>query len=259
MLGEHIIAEKRVQYLRLSIFLQNFARCELSSKKNPPTMTDQELRNLVAQLALDTQAFKQQLAASQEAADIRAAEADKRAAEAKAEADKRAAEADKRAEKAAAETAEMKRYMKELGKQIGGIHEKFGKFTEGLMLPSLQRIVRKNFGAEALDINVARKIGDRHIEIDALAVANGERNVCVVIEVKSNLNQQELDKMLKKMRDVQEFFPEHRQKKLYGIVAVVHATQGMEERVYEAGLYLARMTAKTFRLDVPKGFVPKAF
>ncbi|MFY7997606.1 MAG: DUF3782 domain-containing protein [Candidatus Kapaibacteriota bacterium] len=211
-------------------------------------MTDQELRDLVAQLALDTQAFKQQLAASQEAAERRAAEADRRAAE-----------ADKRAAEAAKETAEMKRYMKELGKQIGGIHEKFGNFTEGLMLPSLQRIVRKTFGAEALDINVARKIGDRHIEVDALAIANGTRNVCVVIEVKSNLNQQELDKVLKKMRDVQEFFPEHRQKTLYGIVAVVHATQGMEERVYEAGLYLARMTAKTFRLDVPKGFVPKAF
>lgn len=212
-------------------------------------MTDQELRDLVASLALDTQAFKRQLAASQEATDRRAAEYDRIAAE--------AALARKESQH---EMAKLDKYMKELGKQIGGIHDKFGKFAEGLMLPSLRRVVRKKFGAESLDLHIERELKDgRHIELDARALVNGSQNVCVIIEVKSNLNQQELDKMVKKMREVREFFPEYRSMTLYGIVAAIHTAKGMEERVYKAGLYLARMADKTFRLDVPKGFVPKEF
>lgn len=151
------------------------------------------------------------------------------------------------------------RQIKELGKQIGGIHDKFGKFAEGMMLPSLKRIVKKKFGTEIIDFNVERVIGERYIELDARAIANGTRNILVVIEVKSNLNQQELQKMQAKMQHVREFFPEYADKKLYGVIAALHCAKGMEEKTLNAGFYLARMSEKSFTMKIPKEFVPKEF
>ena len=107
-------------------------------------MTDQELRDLIGSLAADTQRYKEEFAAERQ--------------------------------KTEAERRKTDKQLRELGKQIGGIHDKFGKFAEGLMLPSLKRVVRKTFGVNT-----------------------------------------------------------------------------------KAGFYLARMSDTTFRLDVPKDFVPKEF
>jgi hypothetical protein len=193
------------------------------------TMTDQELRDLIGSLAADTQRYKEEFAAERQ--------------------------------KTEAERRKTDKQLRELGKQIGGIHDKFGKFAEGLMLPSLKRVVRKTFGVDTLDWHVEREMADgRHIELDARGLVNGSRNICVVIEVKSNLNQQELAKVVKKMEDVRAFFPEYASMKLYGVIAAIHTSRrGIEERVYKAGFYLARMSDTTFRLDVPKDFVPKEF
>ncbi len=191
-------------------------------------MTDQELRDLIGSLAADTQRYKEEFAAERQ--------------------------------KTEAERRKTDKQLRELGKQISGIHDKFGKFAEGLMLPSLKRVVRKTFGVDVLDWHVEREMADgRHIELDARGLVNGSRNICVVIEVKSNLNQQELSKVVKKMEDVRTFFPEYASMKLYGVIAAIHTSRGVEERVYKAGFYLARMSDTTFRLDVPKDFVPKEF
>lgn len=40
------------------------------------------------------------------------------------------------------------RQLKELGKQIGGIGDKFGYFTEGLALPSMEKILHEQFHME---------------------------------------------------------------------------------------------------------------
>ncbi|WP_217355273.1 DUF3782 domain-containing protein [Aphanizomenon sp. UHCC 0183] len=40
------------------------------------------------------------------------------------------------------------RQLKELGKQIGGLGAKFGSFTEGLALPSMETILGQQFGME---------------------------------------------------------------------------------------------------------------
>jgi len=205
-------------------------------------MTDQELRDLIGSLAADTQRYKEEFAAERQ----------------KTEAERRKTEAERR--RTEAERRKTDKQLRELGKQIGGIHDKFGKFADGLMLPSLKRVVRKTFGVEVLDWHVEREMADgRHIELDARGLVNGSRNICVVIEVKSNLNQQELSKVIKKMDDVRTFFPEYASMKLYGVIAAIHTSRGIEERVYKAGFYLARMSEKTFRLDVPKDFVPKEF
>jgi len=45
---------------------------------------------------------------------------------------------------------ETDRQLEELGKQIGGLGNKFGAFAEGLAFSSIERILRADFGMEAI-------------------------------------------------------------------------------------------------------------
>lgn len=130
--------------------------------------TIEDLQALVAQSILSTEAFKNQIAASQEAADRRAAEADRRA-------------------------AEVDKERKELRQQIGGLHNKFGTFAEGLLLPTVKRILRDELGMEQVSERTERnrKVDGKKVfmELDAFGYSNGEQNVACIVEIKSHLRE----------------------------------------------------------------------
>lgn len=151
------------------------------------------------------------------------------------------------------------RQLKELGKQIGGLGEKFGSFTEGLALPSMERLLRERFGMEVVSPSVRVSKGGRHVEIDTLSYADGEINAAYVVEVKSHLREEAIAQLRTLLEQFREFFPEHRDKRLYGILAVVDASPALRERALRAGFYVARIHDAVFELDVPEGFEPQAF
>ncbi len=151
------------------------------------------------------------------------------------------------------------REIRELGKQIGGLGNKFGGFTEGLALPSMEQILMERFKMECVAPRVRRRKDGKEMELDVLGYANTETNAVVVVEVKSRLTSEELKKMLNKMKSFFQFFPEHRDKKLFGILAVVDISQDLRQKVLEKGLYLAQINDETFSLHVPDDFKPRAF
>jgi len=242
-------------------------------------MTDQELKDLIASLAVDTQALKAQFAASRAEADEarrqeqeerrkhremlaeerRKTEEERRKTEEMLAEERRKTEEERR--KTEEELRRLSRDIREQGKQIGGIHAKFGKFAEGLAMNSMMRIVQQWFDIDKtrFEYNVEVKKGGKICEFDALAISNGANNTAVVLEVKSTLNDTELDKMRQKMQDFRAMYPEHAGKKLYGIVVVMHSAKGMEQRVLDAGFYLARMSKTSFTMNVPQGFVGREF
>jgi hypothetical protein len=57
---------------------------------------------------------------------------------------------------------ETDRQLKELGKQIGGLGAKFGSFTEGLALPSMETILGQQFGMEVISPSVRVSKGGQH-------------------------------------------------------------------------------------------------
>ena len=81
-------------------------------------MTDEELKELVANLAVAQRETDRQLK----------------------ETDRQLKETDR----------QLRKQLKELGKQIGGLGEKFGGFTEGMALPSMTKILTENFGMEVV-------------------------------------------------------------------------------------------------------------
>jgi len=190
-------------------------------------MTDQELRDLVASLAV-----------AQKETDLQIKETGNQLKETE---------------------RQFRQQIKELGKQIGGLGNKFGSFAEGMAFPSMEKVLRKRFGMEVVSTRVKNIKGDKILEIDVLAYANSEKNEVYVVEVKSHLHHRELEQVLKTMEEFPKFFTEHQDKKLYGIVAAIDVSEEMKKQVLEKGLYLALIHDDLFTLKVPKNFQPHCF
>jgi len=152
--------------------------------------------------------------------------------------------------------------IKELGKQIGGIGEKFGYFTEGLALPSMKKILRNQFKMEVISpgVIVKNKNGQER-EIDVLAYANADINTVIVVEIKSKLREEGILQIKNTLQEFFHFFPEHKGKKLLGIIAAIDVKPHrlIKQKILEEGLYYAEINNDIFRLKVPKNFKAKVW
>ena len=153
----------------------------------------------------------------------------------------------------------MDKQLKELGKQIGGLGKKFGSFTEGLALPSMTKILKERFKMEVISPSVRVSKNGINAEIDVLAYANSAINEAYVVEVKSHLREEGISQLNEIMANFRQLFPEHQDKKLYGIIAAVDISGSLKQRVLAAGFYVARIKNETFSLDTPEGFQAKCF
>jgi len=193
-------------------------------------MTDEELKTLVASLAI----------AQQDTA-------------------KKMEETDRQIQETSLQMKQTDKQLKELGKQIGGLGEKFGSFTEGLALPSMTKILTDRFGMEVISPSVRVKKQGENMEIDVLAYANSEVNEAYVVEVKSHAREEAIDQLRSILERFRRFFPEHKDKAVYGILAAVDLSDELRERILKAGFYVARIHEEVFELDVPANFKPKAY
>ena len=223
-------------------------------------MTDQELKDLVASLAINHQKMAENHQKMAEESALSRRELDKAIKEtdkAIKETDKAIKETDKAIKELSKETDKA---IKELSKQIGGIANKFGSFTEGLALPSMTKILSEKFGMTTINpsVRVKDKNGNEQ-EIDVLAYANGEINTAIIVEVKSHLREESIEQLLKQCRSFRVLFPELADKKLYGILAAVDASQQLQRKVLDQGLYFAKIHDEQFSLCVPKDFKPFCF
>ncbi|AIE75680.1 MULTISPECIES: DUF3782 domain-containing protein [unclassified Synechocystis] len=154
---------------------------------------------------------------------------------------------------------ETDRQIQELGKQIGGLGKKFGSFTEGLALPSMETILYEKFAMEVVTPSVRASKQGKHIELDVMAYANGDVKTAIVVEVKSHARPESIGQLINHLQRFREFFPEHQDKKLYGILAAVDLSNALREEVLKAGLYAARIRDEIFELDTPATFQPRVW
>lgn len=182
-------------------------------------------------------------------------ETDRRMQESKEETDRQIQETSRQIR---AEQKETNRQLRELGRQIGGLGDKFGSFTEGLALPSLSRILTRDFGMQAITPRMRVRNNGHSLEVDVLAWSDA-RDEVFAVEVKSHLREDALDQMRNILRKIPELLPIHRGKKIYGILAAVDIPEDVREKVLQEGIYLARIHDGQFEVQVPEGFQPRAF
>ena len=92
-----------------------------------------------------------------------------------------------------------------------------------------------------------------------LSYANGSINEAYVVEVKSHLREEGIAQLQSVMTNFRRFFPEHKDKKVFGIIAAVDMTTELKERVRALGFYTAKIREDIFTLDVPDDFKAKAY
>lgn len=144
-------------------------------------------------------------------------------------------------------------------KLIGDLGNKFGSFTEDMVFPAMEKVLRERFGMTTVTTRYKTKRGSDTIEMDVLGIANGDVNTVVFMEVKSHLKQRDIDQMLKILNRFTDYFPEQRGKKLYGILAFVDASYNAIQEAEKAGLYAARIHDELFELVPSTEFLPKDF
>lgn len=149
--------------------------------------------------------------------------------------------------------------MRELGKQIGGLGNKFGYFAEGMALPSLEKLLSKRFGVEEVMARRSKNIGAESIEIDALGVVNGARKEAYIVEVKSHLCSDDIPQIQSTLRRFRTMFPEYTEYKAFGILAVAHAGKNEIRQAWKEGLFVVRFDNHLMRFYEPDGFVPTVF
>jgi hypothetical protein len=81
--------------------------------------------------------------------------------------------------------------------------------------------LQQRFGMTVVLPRVRAKQQGEHLEIDVLAYANGEVNRAFLVEVKSHPREEAITQLKITLSRFRDFFPEHRDKQLYGILAAV--------------------------------------
>ena len=221
-------------------------------------MTDLELKELVASLAVDQKETSTQ--------DTRNLLDDfiSTSREERQKTEERFRERDKELERSKKETDQalksLSKEVKELSKQIGGLGNKFGSFTEGMAFPSIKKLLRGKFGLDSIALRFIHRKDDHVLEFDVFGYGNGDTNLAVIVEVKSHAREKHIEQMLKQLDKARRLLPELlANKKLYGILAAVDIPDAIAKQAIKKGLYLAQIHDENFVLKVPDDFEPRVF
>jgi len=150
--------------------------------------------------------------------------------------------------------------LRQVTKQLGGLGNKFGSFTEGLAFESMEKILRTRFRADNFARRAKPAKGGFAQEYDLIGVRNGRHGEVFCVEIKSELNADGLKKSLKKFQEFFDCFPQYRGMKLYGIISAVDVRGALADRVMHEGIYLATASDENFKLVKPPGsFKPRVF
>ena len=144
-------------------------------------------------------------------------------------------------------------------KMLERLDEKCGGITAGMAFPSMEKVLWERFHMEAISVRLSKRKYGRTMEMDVFAYSASKGNEAIIVEVRKHLKERDLERMLQLLGDFSQFFPEHRDKRLFGVLACADAPDYLEQRVLQSGIYLAKIHEETFRIQVPEGFVAKSY
>ncbi len=132
----------------------------------------------------------------------------------------------------------------------------WGKFVEALVEPSVAKLFQ-DIGILVVgsEQRKKRQIGGESIEIDILLV-NGD--TVIAVEVKTTLSVDDVNEHINKhLKSFKHFFPEYKDKTVYGAVAYIHVDEKADRYAYRQGLFvLAFMANNMVKIKNDAKFVP---
>jgi hypothetical protein len=182
----------------------------LSERVKSHSMTDQELKDLVASLAVG------QAKADQKMAELAAAQSE-----------------------AQTEVKETSRVLKEIGRRMGAMASNQGDVAEEFFFNTL--LDKPEIGGIRFDRVVknmgAGKPGSKQAEFDVV-LHNGSS--MAIVEVKYKVHPNDLEQVRQHMQAYRELFPEYKDYKLYGGIAGFSVPQDVVDQALEQGMFVLK-------------------
>ena len=158
----------------------------------------------------------------------------------------------------------MERDHRDLNKQLGEIANKQGRMTEDLVAPSICRILQEvvdcppNLGCGLLVR--ARRINPNNRsmtkEFDVIAECG---DYVLVNETKSNLKPTDINKLMKTIQEVREYFPEYRDRKFIGSLATLYVDESLIKFASRKGVLILAVGKELMDVMNEPGFKPAEF
>ena len=90
-----------------------------------------------------------------------------------------------------------------------------------MAVESIKRILLEKFKIPTISQRFSKRLNGESIEIDFFGYENSTVNTAVIVEVKSHLRDDAVEQIEETMKNFPKFFPDHANKKLYGIIPIV--------------------------------------
>ncbi|MCL2293370.1 MAG: hypothetical protein FWC36_00655 [Spirochaetes bacterium] len=159
---------------------------------------------------------------------------------------------------------ETDRQIKELSKQMGGLHNSFGELAEHLVAPGIiERFNKLGYHFDSVSpkgdrIHGGRIILDEHgkvkTEIDIILENN---DFIIAVEVKSEPKEKDIERHIKRLEILREHRNKHRDtRKILGAIAGAIFPHEVKELALEAGFYVLEQSGNIMKMDIPDDFVP---
>ncbi len=139
-------------------------------------------------------------------------------------------------------------------RSVEGLSSRWGRFVENMVEPAIVRLFQeRNIEVKETHTRVKAKRGTIKMEIDILAV---DDTVAVAVEVKSRLNQKQINAFIKRLGNFKSAFPAYANYDIYGAVAAIEIDAGADVYAYKQGLFVIKQSGDTVKIDNDSAFQP---
>jgi RecB family endonuclease NucS len=152
---------------------------------------------------------------------------------------------------------ENSKQIKEISKQIGGLNNSIGEYTENFLKQSIETLLKESFDVEVVTHDLKAKKTDKNMQIDAIGYSNSNRNELYLVELKTKLRAQDITQLDKIVKNVFTFLPEHKNKKVFGVLIAVNFDEKLAKQITDKGYYFAHISGGLLVLDQPSNFKVK--
>ncbi|MCL2270110.1 MAG: hypothetical protein FWC24_02075 [Treponema sp.] len=156
---------------------------------------------------------------------------------------------------------ETERFLKKIGKQMGYLNNRFGELAEHLVAPGIARRFNElghHFdGIASGGYKISDSTGKVIAEVDLL-LENGD---CIMaVEVKVRPKQKDIERHIKRLEILRGHRSnKHDSRKIYGAIAGAIFGTAEKKDAIDAGFFVLEQSGDTMKMDIPDGFVPRAY
>ena len=144
---------------------------------------------------------------------------------------------------------------RQLNREIGNLGGAWGRFVENMVAPACETLfLNRGIPVHQVSQRVKKRLDGDTMEIDILVL---NQDHALAVEVKSKLSVQDVKDFLVALGEFRRFFPEYKQKQVYGAVAAMDIEEGADKYAYRQGIFVLTKSGESVSILNNDQFQPK--